>query len=159
MYQTTEFQAGESVQKDQLFNRAPARSKHQGGLGDGSLGNGSYSGPELHWGGKLPPPRPDFQPYQQEIRLFRSCCGARGTLLSVMWQPGCKGSLGENGYMDMYGWVSWLFTRKDHNIANRLYSNTNFLINLFNWRLITLQYCSGFLPYIDMNQPSNIKFF
>ena len=23
----------------------------------------------------------------------------------------------------------------------------------FNWRLITLQYCSGFLPYIDMNQP------
>ena len=29
----------------------------------------------------------------------------------------------------------------------------NFLINLFNWRLITLQYCSGFLPYIDMNQP------
>ena len=25
--------------------------------------------------------------------------------------------------------------------------------NLFNWRLITLQYYSGFLPYIDMNQP------
>ena len=24
---------------------------------------------------------------------------------------------------------------------------------LFNWRLITLQYCSGFLPYIHMNQP------
>ena len=23
----------------------------------------------------------------------------------------------------------------------------------FNWRLITLQYCSGFLPYIDMIQP------
>ena len=23
----------------------------------------------------------------------------------------------------------------------------------FNWRLITLQYCSGFLLYIDMNQP------
>ena len=22
-----------------------------------------------------------------------------------------------------------------------------------NWRLITLQYCNGFLPYIDMNQP------
>ena len=22
-----------------------------------------------------------------------------------------------------------------------------------SWRLITLQYCSGFLPYIDMNQP------
>ena len=24
---------------------------------------------------------------------------------------------------------------------------------LKNWRLITLQYCSGFLPYIHMNQP------
>ena len=22
-----------------------------------------------------------------------------------------------------------------------------------SWRLITLHYCSGFLPYIDMNQP------
>ena len=29
-----------------------------------------------------------------------------------------------------------------------------FLMNLFSWRLITLQYCSGFfLPYIDINQP------
>ena len=30
-----------------------------------------------------------------------------------------------------------------------------FFLNLFiyfNWRLITLQYCGGFLPYIDMNQ-------
>ena len=24
---------------------------------------------------------------------------------------------------------------------------------LISWRLITLQYCSGFLPYIEMNQP------
>ena len=23
----------------------------------------------------------------------------------------------------------------------------------FNWRLVTWQYCGGFLPYIDMNQP------
>jgi len=28
-----------------------------------------------------------------------------------------------------------------------------FLMNLFSWRLITLQYCSVFLPYIDINQP------
>ena len=28
-----------------------------------------------------------------------------------------------------------------------------FKINLFNWRVFTLQYCGGFLPYIDMNQP------
>ena len=37
---------------------------------------------------------------------------------------------------------------------------SSFLISFFflsfifiSWRLITLQYCSGFLPYIDMNQP------
>ena len=28
---------------------------------------------------------------------------AHGTLLNVMWQPGCGGSLGENGYMYVYG--------------------------------------------------------
>ena len=28
---------------------------------------------------------------------------AHGTLLIVMWQPGYEGSLGENGYMYMYG--------------------------------------------------------
>ena len=28
---------------------------------------------------------------------------AHGTLLNVMWQPGWEGSLGENGYMYMYG--------------------------------------------------------
>ena len=28
-----------------------------------------------------------------------------------------------------------------------------FLITYFNWKLITLQYCGGFLPYIDMNWP------
>ena len=27
-----------------------------------------------------------------------------------MWQPGWEGSLGENGYMYMYGWVPLLFT-------------------------------------------------
>ena len=28
---------------------------------------------------------------------------AQGTQLKVMWQPGLKGSLGESGYMYMYG--------------------------------------------------------
>ena len=28
---------------------------------------------------------------------------AQGTQLKVMWQPGLKGSLGENGYTYMYG--------------------------------------------------------
>ena len=35
---------------------------------------------------------------QQETYLM-----AQGTLLSVMWQSGWEGSLGENGYMYMYG--------------------------------------------------------
>ena len=31
--------------------------------------------------------------------------------------------------------------------------NFSFFSFYFYWRLFTLQYCSGFLPYIDMNQP------
>ena len=30
-------------------------------------------------------------------------CIAQGTLFNVMWQPGWEGSLGESGYMYMYG--------------------------------------------------------
>ena len=30
-------------------------------------------------------------------------CIAQGTLLNIMWQPGWEESLGENGYMYMYG--------------------------------------------------------
>ena len=42
--------------------------------------------------------------------LILSCKGigntvAHGTLLDVVWQPGWEGSLTENGYMCMYGWV------------------------------------------------------
>ena len=29
----------------------------------------------------------------------------------------------------------------------------------FNWRIITLQYCDGFLPYINMNRPHEVIFF
>ena len=35
---------------------------------------------------------------------------AQGTLLSVMWQPGWEGNLGENGYIYTYGSVPSLFT-------------------------------------------------
>ena len=44
-----------------------------------------------------------------------------GTLLNVMGQSGWEGSLRENGYMSMYGWVSWLFTWNYHNIVNWIY--------------------------------------
>ena len=66
-----------------------------------------YSGPELHWGGKLPPLRLDFQPYQQEISLFQSYCGARGTLLScyvAAWMQGWFGGKWIHGYV----WLSLL---------------------------------------------------
>ena len=43
-----------------------------------------------------------------------------GTLLSVLWQPGWEGSLGENGYMYMYGWIPSLFIWNYHNIVNQL---------------------------------------
>ena len=41
-----------------------------------------------------------------------------------MQDPGEKGSLGENGYMDMYDWVPSLSTWNCHNIVNWLYSDT-----------------------------------
>ena len=40
-----------------------------------------------------------------------------------MWQPGREGSLAENGYMYMYGWVPLLFTWNCHDIVNWLYPN------------------------------------
>ena len=40
-----------------------------------------------------------------------------------MWKPGWDGSLGEKGYMYMYGWVALLSTGNYHSIANQLYSN------------------------------------
>ena len=45
------------------------------------------------------------------------------TLLIVMWQPGLKGSLGENGYIYLHGWVPLLSTWSYHNIVNQLHSD------------------------------------
>ena len=39
-----------------------------------------------------------------------------------MLQPGWEGSLGENGYMHMYGWVPLLFTWNNHNSVNCLHT-------------------------------------
>ena len=62
------------------------------------------------WGGQrtgvsalasfLPKNTQDWYPY----------CIAQGTLLNVIWQPGWEGSLGENGYVYLYGWVALLCT-------------------------------------------------
>ena len=56
----------------------------------------------------------------------KSYCIAQGTLLNVMWQPGWEESLGENGYMYMYGWVSLLSTWNYHDIVNWLYSKIRY---------------------------------
>ena len=47
-------------------------------------------------------------------------------LLSVLWQPGWDGSLGEKEYAYVYGWVPLLSTWVYHNIANLLYSHLKF---------------------------------
>ena len=47
-------------------------------------------------------------------------CVAQKTLLNVRWQPRMEGSLGENGYMYVYGWVSLLSTWNYPNIVNQL---------------------------------------
>ena len=45
---------------------------------------------------------------------------------NVMCQPGWEESLGEKGYMYMYGWVpSWNY----HNIVNRLHPNTKLKVD------------------------------
>ena len=56
--------------------------------------------------------------------ITKTCYIAHGTLLSVMCQPECEGSLGENGYMYMYGQLPLLFSLNYHNIENWLYPNT-----------------------------------
>ena len=71
---------------------------------------------------------------EPEIEKFQlSCCTAQGTLLSVLWQPGWEGSLGENGCMCMCGWVPSLPTWNYHNIVNHLYSSIKWKSHLNGW--------------------------
>ena len=58
-----------------------------------------------------------------ELELYKRNW-SHGTLLNVMWQLGWEGSLGENGYIYVYGWVPLLFIWNCHNIVNQLYPNT-----------------------------------
>ena len=48
---------------------------------------------------------------------------AQETLLSVVWQPGPEGSLGEKGHVCMDGWVPLLSIWNYPSIVNQLYSN------------------------------------
>ena len=49
--------------------------------------------------------------------ITRTCCRAQANLLSAMWQPGWEGSLGENRYMYVYGWVPLLFIWNYHKLV------------------------------------------
>ena len=51
-------------------------------------------------------------------------------------------------------WCSFLLFGEPDKLSSRLAQFAFFFSFIFiSWRLITLQYYSGFLPYIDMNQP------
>ena len=56
----------------------------------------------------------------------------RRELFSVRWQPGWEGSLGENGYMCMYGWGPLLSIWNHHNTVNWLHSKTKQKLNKIN---------------------------
>ena len=45
----------------------------------------------------------EFGMYIYTLLYTRTYCIAHGTLLNVTWQHGWEGSLGENGYTNMYG--------------------------------------------------------
>ena len=55
----------------------------------------------------------------------RNYCIAHRILLNVMRQHGWEGSLGENGCVYMYGWVTLLCAWNYHNIVNRPHCNIN----------------------------------
>ena len=62
--------------------------------------------------------------------------------LSVRWQPGWEGGLGENGYMYTYGWVPLLSTWNYHDTVSQLYSN----IKLKDKKLINKIWVPGLKP-------------
>ena len=63
-----------------------------------------------------------FPSHSGLLQVQKTCQAC--ALVNVMWQPGWEGSLGENGYICMDGWVPSLLTWNHHNIVNWLYPNT-----------------------------------
>ena len=51
-----------------------------------------------------------FRWIKYPVYFTRSYSIAHGTLLNIMWRPGWEESLGENGYMYMYGYIPLLST-------------------------------------------------
>ena len=50
-------------------------------------------------------------------------------------------------------WLCWFFSTVSFVSFAFIHAPIFFPIIFISWRLITLQYCSGFIPYIHMNQP------
>ena len=55
-----------------------------------------------------------FRWIKYPVYFTRSYSIAHGTLLNIMWRPGWEESLGENGYMYMYGYIPLLSTWNNH---------------------------------------------
>ena len=83
-----------------------------------------------------------------------------------MWQPGWEGTLGENGYMYMYGWVPSLFTWNSHNIVNWLFAVVQSLSHVQRFVTVWTAACQASLFFtgswsllrlmsIDLVMPSN----
>ena len=88
------------------------------------------------------------------------------------WQPTPVFLPGNShGQRSLVGYSPWGRKRVGHHLATKQQQQTThctqtsacsqgwssqlqtFFFFFISWRLITLQYCSGFLSYIDMNQP------
>ena len=83
-----------------------------------------------------------------------------------MWSPGWEQSLGENGYMYMYGWVPSLFTWNSHNIVNWLFAVVQSLSHVQRFVTVWTAACQASLSFtgswsllrlmsIDLVMPSN----
>ena len=60
------------------------------------------------------------------------------TLLSVLWQPGWEGGLGDNGYTRKNSWVPSLFTWNHPNTVNWLYSNIKWKVQKTSKNVLTI---------------------
>ena len=76
----------------------------------------------------------------------RTCWTAQGTLLSVMWQPGWEGSLGETGYVCMCGWVPLLPAWDYHSIGNQPWKTV---------KVIVAQSCPTLCSSVDCSPPGS----
>ena len=86
-------------------------------------------------------------------RNLEAYCAACGTLLNVMWQPGWEGSLGENRYRCMYGWVPLLSPEATTTLSIVPIDNTKYNII----RTSKIQWCGKHRRDISIRKGRNQK--